>query len=486
MTCSADDSYDPATGILTVGLVNVGGNTGTFYTNVTLTVDAILAINSANRPPPGYDTFDQATNKLGIPTVMVGGGTTYTNVYVTVGNIIAVGGKCETPEACGVSLPSSPSIATGSGGSTYAANTKSSCTAGTYYSNGSCISCTAGKYSAAGATSCTSCEAGKYSVAGASTCSTCASGTYSAAGAGSCSSCAAGTTSSAGAGSCSTCAGGAYSVAGSSYCSTCAAGTYSATGAGSCSTCSAGTNSLAGATSCTACTTGTTSTAGASVSSCVLSKTVLVSPASGMPKVPAVADSNTYLYLGTVRNPAQKTVTVGLTGFPGQPLAYAQRLLPGALQQLANATGNNFSIVDLTGLAIPTKSQQNCTTNPANILIVVGDSNYGSLDPTPGDAGNHGVTSNSSSNGVLKCSVIVINADAIWSNLDYDPENKSVGHTLLHELGHSFGLDHPVLGGQVMRNSALVINGKKASDTFTNAYASGDLYGLYQLSQALR
>jgi hypothetical protein len=205
-----------------------------------------------------------------------------------------------------------------------------------------------------------------------------------------------------------------------------------------------------------------------------------------MTKVPAVADSNTYQYSGTVRNPAQTTVTVGLTGFPGQPLAYAQRLLPGALQQLANATGNSFSIVDLTGLTIPTKTQQNCTTNPANILIIVGDSTYGSLNPTPDDAGNHGVTMNTSFGKEIACSVVVINAGAIWSNLDNDPENKSVGHTLLHELGHTFGLDHPLLGGQVMRNSPLIINGKKASDTFTNAYASGDLYGLYQLSQGKR
>jgi hypothetical protein len=86
---------------------------------VTVTVDAILTINSANRPPPGYDTYDPDTKKLGIPTVIVGGGTTYTNVYVTVGNIITVGGKCETPEACGVTIALSPSIATGSGSAWY-------------------------------------------------------------------------------------------------------------------------------------------------------------------------------------------------------------------------------------------------------------------------------------------------------------------------------------------------------------------------------
>ncbi len=178
ITCFADDSYDPATGILTVGIVNIGGTTGAFYTNVTVTVDTILTINSANRPPPGYDTYDPATNKLGIPTVIVGGGTTYTNVYVTVGNIIAVGAKCETPEACGVTVPSSPSVETGSGGSTFATSTINSCAAGTYFSNASCKSCAAGTYSAARAISCTSCAAGTYSAAKASSCKSCDVGLY--------------------------------------------------------------------------------------------------------------------------------------------------------------------------------------------------------------------------------------------------------------------------------------------------------------------
>jgi len=179
MTSSfADDIYDPTTGILTVGLVNVGGNNGTFYTNVNVTIGAILSVNSANRPPPGYDTYDPATNQLGIPTVVVGGGTVYTNVYVTVGNIIAVGAKCETPEACGVTVPSSPSIATGSGGSTFATSTLNSCTAGTYFSNGNCKSCAAGTYSAAKAFICTSCSSGTHSNAGASSCISCGVGLY--------------------------------------------------------------------------------------------------------------------------------------------------------------------------------------------------------------------------------------------------------------------------------------------------------------------
>ena len=211
-----------------------------------------------------------------------------------------------------------------------------------------------------------------------------------------------------------------------------------------------------------------------------------VSPASGMPSVPAAADASTYLFLSNARNPTQLTVTVGLQGNAGPVMTRAQKLLPGALQQLANATGNTFNILDMTGRSIPTQAQQNCKTNLANILIIVGDSTNGALNPTAGDAGNHGVTMSSITGGYINCSVVVINAGAVWSTLDYDPENKSVGHTLLHELGHTFGLDHPVAGGQVMHNAALMVNGKKASDTFTNKYAAGDLYGLYAVSKGKR
>jgi hypothetical protein len=211
-----------------------------------------------------------------------------------------------------------------------------------------------------------------------------------------------------------------------------------------------------------------------------------ISPASGMPKVPAVADPKTYLFLGKARSPSIVNVTVGLTGNTGTVLSSAQRLLPGVLQQLANATGNSFNVLDLTGLPVPTRDQQSCSKNAASILIIVGDSTHGNLSPSPSDAGNHGVTRNTSSSGTITCSVIVVNANTTWSKLDFDPEAKSVGHTLLHELGHAFGLDHPELGGQVMRNAALVINGKKSSDTYTNTFAGGDLYGLYQLTKAKR
>ena len=111
----ADDSYDPNSGILSIPIVNVGGNSGTFYSNVQVTVGTILAVNSANRPTPGFDTFDPSSSQLAIPSVTVSG-TTYQNVYVTVGQVLSVGGKCDSASVCGVGNSPGPSIATGSGG----------------------------------------------------------------------------------------------------------------------------------------------------------------------------------------------------------------------------------------------------------------------------------------------------------------------------------------------------------------------------------
>ena len=120
------DSYDTISGILTIPLVNIGGNGGTFYSNVQVKVASVVAINSVNRPPQGYDTFDPATNQLGIPTVTVGG-ITYNNVYVTVGEILNIGSSCSSAMACGVDI-SIATNATGSGGSVPTGSTSSSTT----------------------------------------------------------------------------------------------------------------------------------------------------------------------------------------------------------------------------------------------------------------------------------------------------------------------------------------------------------------------
>ncbi len=111
----ADDSYDPNSGILSIPIVNVGGNSGTFYSNVQVTIANILSVNSVNRPTPGYDTFDNSTYQLGIPSVTVSGAT-YQNVIIKVDKILSVGGTCASAFACGVNTTSAAPAASGSGG----------------------------------------------------------------------------------------------------------------------------------------------------------------------------------------------------------------------------------------------------------------------------------------------------------------------------------------------------------------------------------
>jgi len=120
------DTYDSTNGILTIPLVNIGGNGGTFYSKVQITVASVVAVNSVNRPPGGYDTFDPATNQLGIPTVTVGD-STYSNVYITVGKILSIGSSCVSAMACGVDI-SIATNATGSGGTVPSGSTSSSTT----------------------------------------------------------------------------------------------------------------------------------------------------------------------------------------------------------------------------------------------------------------------------------------------------------------------------------------------------------------------
>ena len=123
---STGDTYDSSSGILTIPLVNIGGNGGTFYSKVQITVASVVAVNSVNRPPGGYYTFDPATNQLGIPTVTVGD-STYSNVYITVGKILSIGSSCVSAMACGVDI-SIATNATGYGGTVPTGSTSSSTT----------------------------------------------------------------------------------------------------------------------------------------------------------------------------------------------------------------------------------------------------------------------------------------------------------------------------------------------------------------------
>jgi hypothetical protein len=86
------DSYDPATRILTIPLVQVGER---FYRDVQITVGTILSVGVAKGPSGVFDSYDSATGRLTIPVVRIGS-TLYTNALITVGAILSVGGPVDS------------------------------------------------------------------------------------------------------------------------------------------------------------------------------------------------------------------------------------------------------------------------------------------------------------------------------------------------------------------------------------------------------
>lgn len=83
---SAADTFDAATGILTIPLVVIGN---TSYSNVRITVGAVVGIGGGT-PASSFDTFNPVTNQLTIASVTVGTAT-FNNVVVTVGTVLGVG-----------------------------------------------------------------------------------------------------------------------------------------------------------------------------------------------------------------------------------------------------------------------------------------------------------------------------------------------------------------------------------------------------------
>jgi hypothetical protein len=86
-TACAADSYDRATGQLTIPTMAIGSAT---YVNVLLTVGHIVSGPTGGSPNGNEDTYDPATGRLTVPSVTVGS-TTYYNVVVTVNRLISVG-----------------------------------------------------------------------------------------------------------------------------------------------------------------------------------------------------------------------------------------------------------------------------------------------------------------------------------------------------------------------------------------------------------
>ena len=108
---NAADSYDIATGILTIPQVNVNG---TLYNNVTITIGDVASVGSL-LVPDTYDTYNSSTNQLTIPVVKVGSATYY-KVVVPVKEVKAFGTTCLISTGCSkVGTPEVKGVLPGNG-----------------------------------------------------------------------------------------------------------------------------------------------------------------------------------------------------------------------------------------------------------------------------------------------------------------------------------------------------------------------------------
>jgi hypothetical protein len=89
---NAIDSYNPASGQLTIPQVAVGV---TVYNNVVVTIKSVVSMNST-MALINYDTYIPALNQLWIPSV-TDGTTKYSNVIVTVDSVVSVGSVSPQP-----------------------------------------------------------------------------------------------------------------------------------------------------------------------------------------------------------------------------------------------------------------------------------------------------------------------------------------------------------------------------------------------------
>ena len=85
-TAQAADSFDPASGQLTIPALTIGSAS---YTGVVVTPAKIVSILGAG-PIGSSDTYDPDNHQLNIPSVVVSGGSTYDNVVIDVGTLVSI------------------------------------------------------------------------------------------------------------------------------------------------------------------------------------------------------------------------------------------------------------------------------------------------------------------------------------------------------------------------------------------------------------
>jgi hypothetical protein len=91
----AADTYDSATNVLSIPLVQVGD---TLYQDVKITVGTVVSAGSGPSAET-FDTYNLSNSQLSIPVVNVGG-TVYYDVVVTLSNIKSVGPSCLIASTC--------------------------------------------------------------------------------------------------------------------------------------------------------------------------------------------------------------------------------------------------------------------------------------------------------------------------------------------------------------------------------------------------
>jgi len=92
---SAADTYDGATNVLGISLVKVGDS---LYQDVKVTVGTIVSVGTGPSADT-FDTYNTSNGQLSIPVVSVGD-TLYYDVVITVGTIVSVGPSCLIDSTC--------------------------------------------------------------------------------------------------------------------------------------------------------------------------------------------------------------------------------------------------------------------------------------------------------------------------------------------------------------------------------------------------